>query len=59
MIKNLKQPLHKNYKERMCNGAYEDVSETYRAKISPERRVLHGNTLYCIAIHNTNRLSAL
>lgn len=40
----------------MCSGAYETLSETNRAEISP---VLHVNTLYCITLHNKNRLSSL
>ena len=36
----------------MRGGAYENVSEAYRAEVSPERRVLQVYTLYCITLHN-------
>lgn len=40
----------------MCSGVDEDVSKAYRAKISPERRVLQVYTVYCITLHHEKRL---
>lgn len=42
----------------MCGGVDENVSEAYKAEVSPERRVLQVYTLYCITLHHKNRLSA-
>ena len=39
----------------MRGGAYENVSEAYRAEVSPERRVLQVYTLYCITLHQPLR----
>ena len=35
----------------MCSRIDEDVSEAYKAEVSPERRVLQVYTLYCITLH--------